>query len=42
MSAGNAQRANLEVLPRGVQIALGLGLAALLAFPFAGTDYQTP
>ena len=41
MSAGNAQRANLEVLPRGVQIALGLGLAALLAFPFAGTDFYT-
>ncbi|MBC7703348.1 MAG: branched-chain amino acid ABC transporter permease [Rhodoferax sp.] len=41
MSAGNAQRANLEVLPRGVQIALGLGLAALLAFPFVSTDFYT-
>ena len=34
-------KANLEVLPRGVQMALGLGLAALLAFPFAGTDFYT-
>jgi branched-chain amino acid transport system permease protein len=41
MSAGNAQRSNLEILPRGVQIALALGLAALLAFPFVGTDFYT-
>jgi len=41
MSAGPAPRANLEVLPRGVQIALGLGLATLLAFPFVGTDFYT-
>ena len=34
-------KANLEVLPRGVQMALGLGLAALLAFPFVGTDFYT-
>ena len=34
-------RANLEILPRGVQVALGLGLLALLAFPFAGTDFYT-
>ena len=33
--------ANLEILPRGVQVALALGLAALLAFPFAGTDFYT-
>ena len=32
-------KSNLEVLPRGVQLALGLGLAALLAFPFVGTDF---
>ena len=41
MSAVSAHRANLEALPRGVQIALGLGLAALLAFPFAGSDFYT-
>jgi branched-chain amino acid transport system permease protein len=41
MSAGNAQRVNLEILPRGVQIALAVGLAALLAFPFVGTDFYT-
>ena len=34
-------KANLEVLPRGVQIALGLGLIALLAFPWVGTDFYT-
>ncbi|MDB5967297.1 MAG: branched-chain amino acid transporter permease [Polaromonas sp.] len=33
--------ANLEVLPKGVQVTLGLGLVALLAFPFAGTDFYT-
>ncbi len=33
--------ANLEVLPRGVQLALGLGVAALLAFPFVGSDFYT-
>ncbi len=33
--------ANLEVLPRGVQVALALGLLALAAFPFAGTDFYT-
>ncbi len=41
MSTGNAQRAHLEILPRGVQMALALGLAALLAFPFVGTDFYT-
>jgi branched-chain amino acid transport system permease protein len=34
-------KANLEMLPRGVQIALGLGLVALLAFPWVGTDFYT-
>ncbi len=37
----SAAQANLEVLPRGVQIALGLGLVALAAFPFVGTDFYT-
>ncbi len=32
---------NLEVFPRGVQVALGLALAALLVFPFVGTDFYT-
>lgn len=35
----SAARANLEVLPRGVQVALGLCLAALLAFPLVGSDF---
>ena len=34
-------KANLEILPRGVQIAMGLGLLALLAFPWVGTDFYT-
>ena len=37
----SAAKANLEILPRGVQIALGLGLIALLAFPWMGTDFYT-
>lgn len=37
----SAPRTNLEVLPRGVQLALWLGLAALLAFPFVGTPFYT-
>jgi branched-chain amino acid transport system permease protein len=37
----SSTKANLEVLPRGVQIALGLGLFALLAFPWVGTDFYT-
>ena len=32
-------KANLEALPNSVQITLALGLAALLAFPLAGTDF---
>ena len=34
-------KSNLEVLPRGVQVTLVLGLVALIAFPFAGTDFYT-
>jgi len=34
-------KANLEILPRGVQVALGLGLIALVAFPFVGSDFYT-
>ena len=37
----SVQKSNLEVLPRGVQVALALGLAALLAFPFVGTSFYT-
>ena len=37
----SALKANLEILPRGVQVALGLALIALLAFPFVGTDFYT-
>ena len=32
---------HLETLPRSVQVLLGLGLIALLAFPFAGQDFYT-
>ncbi|WP_372826650.1 branched-chain amino acid ABC transporter permease [Polaromonas sp.] len=35
----SSAKANLEVLPRGVQVALALGLIALVAFPFTGTDF---
>ncbi len=37
----SAAKANLEVLPRGVQVTLALGLVALAAFPFVGTDFYT-
>jgi branched-chain amino acid transport system permease protein len=37
----SSAKANLEILPRGVKAALGLGLTALLAFPFVGTDFYT-
>ncbi|OOG57644.1 branched-chain amino acid ABC transporter permease [Polaromonas sp. C04] len=37
----SAPKANLELLPRSVQVALTLGLGALLAFPFAGSDFYT-
>jgi len=32
-------KTNLEVLPYSLQIALGLGLLALAAFPYVGTDF---
>ena len=32
---------HLETLPRSVHLLLGLGLIALLAFPFAGQDFYT-
>ena len=38
MSTANA---NLEILPRSIQAVLGLGLIALIAFPFVGTDFYT-
>jgi branched-chain amino acid transport system permease protein len=37
----SSPKANLEILPRGVQIALGFGLLALLVFPWVGTDFYT-
>jgi branched-chain amino acid transport system permease protein len=37
----SVQKSNLEILPRSVQITLALGLVALVAFPFAGTDFYT-
>jgi len=35
----STQKSNLEILPRSVQIALAVGLIALAAFPFAGTEF---
>ena len=35
----SAPRTNIEVLPRGVQVFLGLALVALLAFPWVGSDF---
>jgi len=35
----SAPKAHLEVLPRSVQLVLGLGLVALAAFPFVGSDF---
>lgn len=37
----SAASSNLEVLPRGVQVALTLGVTALVAFPFVGSDFYT-
>ena len=34
-------QANLEVLPTSIKLVLGLGLTALLAFPFVGTPFYT-
>jgi branched-chain amino acid transport system permease protein len=35
----SAPTSNLEVLPKGVQIALAIGLVALLAFPLVGSEF---
>jgi branched-chain amino acid transport system permease protein len=35
----SAAKANLEVLPRSVNVALVVGLIALLVFPFVGTEF---
>ena len=35
----SAAKANLERLPRGLQVALALGFVALAAFPFFSTDF---
>ncbi len=35
----SAPKAHLEVLPRSVQLVLGLGLLALATFPFVGSDF---
>ncbi len=37
----SAPKANLEALPRSVQVALALALGALIAFPFVGSDFYT-
>lgn len=37
----SSTKSHLEVLPRGVQVALGLGLMALVALPFVGSDFYT-
>jgi len=39
MSAPTSSTAHLETLPRSLQVLLALGLVALLAFPFVGTDF---
>lgn len=35
----SAAKSHLEVLPRGVQVALAIGLLALAAFPFVSTEF---
>ena len=37
----SAQLANLEVLPVSIKLILGMGLVALIAFPFVGTPFYT-
>jgi len=37
----SAQQSNLEVLPISIKLVLGMGLVALLAFPFVGTPFYT-
>ena len=39
MSAPTSSTAHLETLPRSLQVLLAMGLVALLAFPFVGTDF---
>jgi branched-chain amino acid transport system permease protein len=39
MSAPTSSAAHLETLPRSLQVLLAMGLVALLAFPFVGTDF---
>jgi branched-chain amino acid transport system permease protein len=35
----STRQANLEILPRGLQVTLGLALVALVVFPFVATDF---
>ena len=35
----SAPQTHIETLPRSIQLLLLLGLAALVAFPFVGTDF---
>ena len=37
----SAQQANLEILPTSIKLVLGMGLVALVAFPFVGTPFYT-
>ena len=37
----SAQQANLEALPISIKLVLGMGLVALIAFPFVGTPFYT-
>ena len=37
----SAATSHLEILPRSVQLALGMGLVALLVFPFVGSAFYT-
>ena len=37
----SAQQANLEALPVSIKLVLGMGLVALLCFPFVGTPFYT-
>jgi branched-chain amino acid transport system permease protein len=37
----SVQQANLEVLPTSIKLVLGMGLVALVAFPFVGTPFYT-
>ena len=34
-------KANLEILPRSIQVTLGLGLIALIVFPLVGSEFYT-